>query len=115
MLPLLALSLALCSLDALPAQQPGGQPSLIRFIELTGDELLDKLHLGPDSTLSVSVNLGGGVFAPIVQELPSVIVTDVLAGDLGADGLIDPTSSPRTTTWRCWAMARDAFPRLPSG
>lgn len=36
---LLALLLPLVSLEALPAQQPGAQPSPMRFIELTGDDL----------------------------------------------------------------------------
>ena len=55
----------------------------------TGDGQADKLHLGLDGSLAVSVNRGHGFFEPTWQELPPVTVTSVLSTDLDGDGLTD--------------------------
>ncbi|MHC5209263.1 MAG: FG-GAP repeat domain-containing protein [Planctomycetota bacterium] len=60
-----------------------------RLADLTGDGLPDKLRLAPDGSLSVLVNRGHGIFDEIRQELPRVIVEDVLLSDLDGDGHTD--------------------------
>ena len=44
----------------------------VRLIDVTGDGLLDELHLGHDGTVSVSVNVGSKTFLAIEQHLPKV-------------------------------------------
>ena len=63
-------------------------PLAVRMYDLTGDGLLDKLHLHTDG-ISVSINRDGGVFDAIPQKLPAVKPSDVLASDLDGDGLLD--------------------------
>ena len=79
----LALSPALQQLPPAPNEAPA------RLLQLTNDSLMDKLHLGQDGSLSVSVNLGGGLFTSVSQRLPDIHVSFVLPGDLNGDGLTD--------------------------
>jgi hypothetical protein len=64
-------------------------PVPYRLIDLTGDDLADRVFLGLDGSISVSVNRGHGRFAPVWQELPAVRVSSLLATDLDGDGLTD--------------------------
>jgi len=79
----LALSPSLQHLPQAPVHAPA------RLLQLTNDGLMDKLHLGQDGSVSVSVNHGGGLFAPVSQRLPRTRVSFVLPGDLNGDGLTD--------------------------
>ncbi len=79
----LALSPTLQPLQLAPTDAP------TRLLQLTNDSLMDKLHLGRDGGVAVSVNLGGGLFTPVSQRLPRTLVSFVLPGDLNGDGLAD--------------------------
>lgn len=76
--------------EAAPLRDSLGATAL-RMIDLTGDGLLDRLHLTEDGTLSVSINRGGRIFEPAAQilALPRVQVRHVLAADLDGDGYLD--------------------------
>jgi len=92
---LTVLGAVLCALPALAAEAratPGGladqAPISVRFVDLNGDELLDKL-ISHESQLSVSINRGTGSFVPTNQQLPLVDIADILVSDLDGDGLAD--------------------------
>ena len=87
MLALAAALLALPVAAPAPDDPPGAlAPARMRLVQLTDDGLPDKLHLGADGSLAVSVNLGRGRFARVEQELPATTVSDVLVSDLDGDG-----------------------------
>lgn len=85
MLHTLALLLALPVHPQEPSA-PEALPAAVRFVELDGDGMIDRLIVGADGSLAVALNRGARLFEPVVQELPAVLVTEVLAGDLNADG-----------------------------
>src|SRR6185503_18602419 len=61
----------------------------VRMIDLDDDGLLDRLWFGDDNRPTISLNRGARVFEEIRQELPAVVVSDVLVDDLNGDGHTD--------------------------
>ena len=59
------------------------------MVDLNGDGELDLFEGMADGTLVVSLGIGERQFEHQQQELPRAIVTDIVAGDLNDDGLID--------------------------
>ena len=59
------------------------------MLDVTGDGRLDRLELGRDGALVVSVNAGARRFDTIRQELPATPIADILVGDLDGDGRVD--------------------------
>lgn len=97
-LTLILLALAGPALQQAPSSPTDATPTTIRMVELDGDGWLDRLALGADGSVTVALNRGARLFEPVVQELPNVFVTDVLAADLDADGhpdlyLVSPSAN----------------------
>ncbi len=63
--------------------------TVIRFADLNGDRLLDRLQLDGSGSMTVALNLGGRRFETVEQALPEVIVSDALVEDLTGDGVPD--------------------------
>ncbi|MFT7463373.1 MAG: hypothetical protein ACI9EF_001717 [Pseudohongiellaceae bacterium] len=92
LLPSLALLGLLASVasdaHALPATPLDESSPTVRFVDLNGDGLADKLVSRADG-LTVSIYRGAGIFEDSEQQLPAVQIAHVLVGDLDGDGLID--------------------------
>jgi hypothetical protein len=65
------------------------ESAAVRIIDLDGDGALDRLKLGGDGALEIALNRGARRFKEVAQDLPRVIVCDVLARDLDGDGHVD--------------------------
>lgn len=63
-------------------------PLRLVVLDLTGDGLPEKLHFDARGSM-IELNLGGGRFEPVQQELPAVRVHQVLVTDLDGDGRLD--------------------------
>jgi len=93
-IPGLALAFAVlaCPRPALAADETpassGPLPLRLVVLDVTGDDLPEKLYLGDDGA-RVELNLGDGRYEPVLQDLPGVRAHQVLATDLDADGLLD--------------------------
>ncbi len=85
----LALAVAGLSVGNDPQIPENPAPASIRMLDLNGDGLLDRLRVGQEGSLSIALNEGDRQFLEIVQTLPVVIVSDVLARDLDGDGHLD--------------------------
>src|SRR5262245_31039344 len=88
-LPLPVVVLFSIPLQASPGDPDASGPAGTRLIDLDGDGALDVLGVHADGTLHVRRNAGLRRFEDVVQELPRVVVTDVLCSDLDADGILD--------------------------
>jgi len=86
--PVRALSFC-CALSFSLVSAQSSAPSTIRMVDLNGDGELDLFEGMADGTLVVSLSSGDRHFERQPQELPSAIVTDVVAGDLNGDGFLD--------------------------
>ena len=73
---------------ALASAQSSTQTTL-RMLDLNGDEELDLFEGLSDGTLVVSLGSGHRQFEQLHQDLPSAVVTELVAGDLNDDGFID--------------------------
>ena len=85
-------TLVLIPLLALPSSflaQDESTPRSIRLIDVDADGQLDRLEFGGDGSLAVALNRGARQFEPVVQDLPPVVVSQVLSADLDGDGHTD--------------------------
>ena len=65
----------------------------LRHVDVDGDGRLDRLDVGPDGSLAISLNLGRRQYQSVGQALPvspsAGPVASVVAGDLNGDGSLD--------------------------
>jgi type VI protein secretion system component Hcp len=79
----------LLALTSSASQQDELTPKTIRLIDVDADGRPDRLELGRDGSVAVALNRGARQFEPVVQNLPQVVVSQVLAEDLNGDGHTD--------------------------
>jgi hypothetical protein len=81
------LASALRGQDGTAAAVPSAPPRLLA-VDLTGDSLPEKVHLGAES-VRVDLNLGGGRFSSARQELRIAGAHQLVVTDLDGDGVPD--------------------------
>lgn len=87
-----ALAAALTVAVSVGAAQPApNTDDVLRYIDVDGDGLVDRLVKRPGGALAIELNRGSGRFSEVAQSesLPAVAVRDVLVGDLDGDRLAD--------------------------
>jgi len=89
LLPVLACAFLATPLRAAPGEPASDPTTSVRWLDLTGDGVLDRLVVHDGRQLAVEIQEGRRIFVPVLQDLPEVDLRDVLVADLDRDGVLD--------------------------